>query len=153
MNKSLLLIPIILSLALVPIMVDAHTSGCHGWHSCPSDVDPPTYQCGDTGHDKYCPVKVSTDKLVYDRDEFIIIKGTVDERTGEGKIGDGSIGNQVQISIMGGGVSAGMSAQIDSKNQFIRAYIPTNLHNQDSEYTLTVTYGTLKGITTFTVLN
>ena len=31
----------------------AHRSGCHRWHSCPSD--PGTYICGDTGHCSQCP--------------------------------------------------------------------------------------------------
>jgi len=32
---------------------DAHRSGCHRWHSCPSDRG--TYICGDTGHCSQCP--------------------------------------------------------------------------------------------------
>ena len=32
---------------------DAHRSGCHRWHSCPSDRS--TYTCGDTGHCSQCP--------------------------------------------------------------------------------------------------
>ena len=31
----------------------AHQSGCHRWHSCPSDHG--TYTCGDTGHCSQCP--------------------------------------------------------------------------------------------------
>ncbi len=31
----------------------AHQSGCHRWHSCPSDRG--TYTCGDTGYCNYCP--------------------------------------------------------------------------------------------------
>jgi hypothetical protein len=31
----------------------AHRSGCHAWHSCPSDRG--TYECGDTGHCNQCP--------------------------------------------------------------------------------------------------
>jgi hypothetical protein len=31
----------------------AHRSGCHGWHSCPSDER--TYVCGDRGHRDQCP--------------------------------------------------------------------------------------------------
>lgn len=30
----------------------AHRSGCHRWHSCPSDSG--SYSCGDTGYDNYC---------------------------------------------------------------------------------------------------
>src|SRR2546426_3185117 len=32
---------------------DAHRSGCHRWHSCPSDTG--SYVCGDTGHCSACP--------------------------------------------------------------------------------------------------
>jgi len=31
----------------------AHRSGCHRWHSCPSDTG--SYVCGDTGHSSECP--------------------------------------------------------------------------------------------------
>jgi hypothetical protein len=31
----------------------AHQSGCHRWHSCPSDTG--SYVCGDLGYDTYCP--------------------------------------------------------------------------------------------------
>ena len=32
---------------------EAHRSGCHRWHSCPSDSG--SYICGDTGHCSSCP--------------------------------------------------------------------------------------------------
>lgn len=32
---------------------EAHRSGCHRWHSCPSDRG--TYICGDLGYSAYCP--------------------------------------------------------------------------------------------------
>lgn len=38
---------------LLPDIGYAHRSGCHRWHSCPSDRG--TYVCGDTGHCNYCP--------------------------------------------------------------------------------------------------
>ncbi len=31
----------------------AHQSGCHRWHSCPSDSG--SYTCGDTGYCSECP--------------------------------------------------------------------------------------------------
>lgn len=31
----------------------AHRSGCHRWHSCPSDSG--SYTCGDTGYCRFCP--------------------------------------------------------------------------------------------------
>lgn len=33
--------------------VYAHRSGCHRWHSCPSDSG--SYICGDWGYCSYCP--------------------------------------------------------------------------------------------------
>lgn len=38
---------------LFPSIADAHRSGCHRWHSCPSDSG--SYICGDTGHCSDCP--------------------------------------------------------------------------------------------------
>lgn len=35
-----------------PAYVIAHQSGCHRWHSCPSDTG--SYVCGDLGYDTYC---------------------------------------------------------------------------------------------------
>ena len=35
----------------------AHRSGCHRWHSCPSDTG--SYVCGDTGYSNYCPRKTA----------------------------------------------------------------------------------------------
>ncbi|MGI0010635.1 MAG: hypothetical protein ACREAE_04465 [Nitrosopumilaceae archaeon] len=54
-------IPIVLSLMLLSTMffvssIDvafAHKSGCHRWHSCPSDTG--KYTCGDQGYCSYCP--------------------------------------------------------------------------------------------------
>jgi len=42
----------LLLIALVP-QAYAHRSGCHRWHSCPSDDG--SYVCGDTGHCSGCP--------------------------------------------------------------------------------------------------
>ncbi|WP_282011984.1 hypothetical protein [Nitrospina watsonii] len=36
-----------------PDDASAHRSGCHRWHSCPSDTG--SYICGDTGHCSACP--------------------------------------------------------------------------------------------------
>ena len=40
-------------LVFAPILVDAHQSGCHRWHSCPSDSG--SYICGDLGYYSQCP--------------------------------------------------------------------------------------------------
>jgi hypothetical protein len=40
--------------ALVPFSIaSAHQSGCHRWHSCPSDTG--SYVCGDLGYTSGCP--------------------------------------------------------------------------------------------------
>jgi hypothetical protein len=44
---------LLLATFLFVSLADAHRSGCHRWHSCPSDRA--TYICGDTGHCNYCP--------------------------------------------------------------------------------------------------
>ena len=43
-----LLTALVISVALSPTDVFAHRSGCHRWHSCPSDSG--SYTCGDAGH-------------------------------------------------------------------------------------------------------
>src|SRR2546425_3221803 len=45
-------ISIVLCLATASL-VSAHRSGCHRWHSCPSDHG--TYTCGDLGYCSACP--------------------------------------------------------------------------------------------------
>jgi endonuclease YncB( thermonuclease family) len=40
-------------------VADAHQSGCHTWHSCPSDTG--SYVCGDLGYDTYCPGTTNPD--------------------------------------------------------------------------------------------
>ena len=42
-----------LSIGVIPLSSYAHQSGCHRWHSCPSDSG--SYVCGDLGYDTYCP--------------------------------------------------------------------------------------------------
>ncbi len=46
------IVVIIFSFSIIP-MSFAHQSGCHRWHSCPSDSG--SYVCGDLGYDTYCP--------------------------------------------------------------------------------------------------
>ena len=55
-NRRSLLWSILLSLVLGPLCgspAQAHRSGCHRWHSCPSDRG--TYICGDIGYCSGCP--------------------------------------------------------------------------------------------------
>lgn len=51
MNK-LIFILLVFSIAFSNVSF-AHRSGCHRWHSCPSDIG--SYICGDRGHCNYCP--------------------------------------------------------------------------------------------------
>lgn len=44
---------LLLAVLVSPPTAHAHRSGCHRWHSCPSDHG--TYECGDTGHCSQCP--------------------------------------------------------------------------------------------------
>ncbi|SVE41995.1 uncharacterized protein METZ01_LOCUS494849 [marine metagenome] len=44
---------IILFFCILPFSLNAHRSGCHRWHSCPSDSG--SYICGDIGYCSACP--------------------------------------------------------------------------------------------------
>lgn len=50
----------------------AHSSGCHRWHSCPSDSG--SYVCGDLGYYTYCPNSPKTEPKLVPQTE---IKSTV----------------------------------------------------------------------------
>lgn len=53
MKKLLsVLLPSIAILSFLAMPAAAHRSGCHSWHSCPSDSG--SYVCGDTGHCSGC---------------------------------------------------------------------------------------------------
>ncbi|MEI6478088.1 MAG: topoisomerase DNA-binding C4 zinc finger domain-containing protein [bacterium] len=45
-------LPLVYIFSVGVLSVEAHRSGCHRWHSCPSDSG--SYVCGDTGHSNYC---------------------------------------------------------------------------------------------------
>ena len=45
----------LIAIILLSSSATAHRSGCHRWHSCPSDRG--TYVCGDLGYSNYCPMK------------------------------------------------------------------------------------------------
>jgi hypothetical protein len=52
MRIALLLFSVIVMMFFVPLLSDdsfAHRSGCHRWHSCPSDSG--SYGCGDLGYE------------------------------------------------------------------------------------------------------
>ena len=44
---------IIIFFCILPFSLNAHRSGCHRWHSCPSDSG--SYIYGDIGYCSYCP--------------------------------------------------------------------------------------------------
>jgi len=53
-SRTVSVVALIVILAIVSIgTAFAHRSGCHRWHSCPSDRG--TYVCGDLGHCSQCP--------------------------------------------------------------------------------------------------
>ena len=52
MAKYLILL-FALALIVLPWEASSHRSGCHRWHSCPSDRG--TYICGDRGYCSQCP--------------------------------------------------------------------------------------------------
>lgn len=49
---SIVAATILVSLLALPQAATAHQSGCHRWHSCPSDTG--SYVCGDLGYDSQC---------------------------------------------------------------------------------------------------
>ena len=53
MDRLPLSIVVVASILFTPAGVLAHQSGCHRWHSCPSDSG--SYICGDTGYCSGCP--------------------------------------------------------------------------------------------------
>jgi hypothetical protein len=59
LRVSLIIIAGILVLLSMPVGVSAHQSGCHRWHSCPSDTG--SYVCGDLGYYSQCPTTGGTD--------------------------------------------------------------------------------------------
>ncbi len=53
MKKLFLLLAVLMFLGIAH-PADAHRSGCHRWHSCPSDTG--SYICGDLGYTSGCPI-------------------------------------------------------------------------------------------------
>jgi hypothetical protein len=60
MKKILAVIVMFFTLTLIPNSTDAHRSGCHRWHSCPSDSG--SYDCGDLGYTSGCPTSTTVIK-------------------------------------------------------------------------------------------
>lgn len=51
--KSTLSTALLLAVIVQSGKAEAHRSGCHRWHSCPSDTG--SYVCGDLGYTSQCP--------------------------------------------------------------------------------------------------
>lgn len=51
--KTTLSVALLLTIVLPNGKAEAHRSGCHRWHSCPSDTN--SYVCGDLGYTSQCP--------------------------------------------------------------------------------------------------
>ena len=62
--KKILFLTGIAGLFLVTInFTEAHQSGCHRWHSCPSDSG--SYTCGDAGHPCQYPTYPASGGVIY----------------------------------------------------------------------------------------
>lgn len=60
--KKVILALVVLSVFIPISSVSAHRSGCHRWHSCPSDSG--SYVCGDLGYTSGCPKAAPKQKSV-----------------------------------------------------------------------------------------
>lgn len=63
MRKFTLILSILVLLMGIVTSVDAHRSGCHRWHSCPSDTG--SYICGDAGYPCQYPTYPESGGVVY----------------------------------------------------------------------------------------
>lgn len=54
---------LVVFIILSPVYVLAHRSGCHRWHSCPSDSG--SYVCGDAGHPCQYPTYPASGGVIY----------------------------------------------------------------------------------------
>lgn len=52
---SLMIAGLVFGVGILP--ASAHRSGCHRWHSCPSDTG--SYVCGDLGYTSGCPTSIA----------------------------------------------------------------------------------------------
>ncbi len=59
-TKLVVILLTLLVFLVIPEQVYAHQSGCHRWHSCPSDTG--SYVCGDLGYTSQCPSYYSPPK-------------------------------------------------------------------------------------------
>ena len=66
---------LMLATILISSTAHAHRSGCHRWHSCPSDHG--TYTCGDLGYTSECPKRPAPEKAAPAAD---LIPGPINAR-------------------------------------------------------------------------
>jgi len=83
--RSVFVILIVVTLICPPLvfsnnLIFAHRSGCHRYHSCPSDTG--SYVCGDLGNYSQCPNKPTTSKSGNDNTKSKSIK-TQDKKKSE----------------------------------------------------------------------
>jgi len=109
MKKLVLIALILVGLVLIPITVYAHQSGCHRWHSCPSDTG--SYVCGDLGYTSQCPSYYSPpkDPEPIDEEPTELPKSKIPDWVknifvwyGEGKIGENDLISALQFLIKEG---------------------------------------------------
>ena len=63
MIKRTLVSLLLATVLFTPQGTEAHRSGCHRWHSCPSDSG--SYTCGDTGHPCSYPTYPASGGVIY----------------------------------------------------------------------------------------
>jgi len=89
----------------------AHRSGCHRWHSCPSDRG--TYVCGDLGYSNYCPKKpistYPTTLLGANSDTIYAIQNALTELGYDPGPIDGKMGKKTRAAITQFQVNSGLS--------------------------------------------
>ncbi len=58
-----MIVGLVILILSIPFYVSAHRSGCHRWHSCPSDSG--SYTCGDAGHPCQYPTYPASGGVIY----------------------------------------------------------------------------------------
>lgn len=61
--KIWILVFVVVLVLVFPVFADAHRSGCHRWHSCPSDSG--SYTCGDAGYPCRYPTYPASGGIIY----------------------------------------------------------------------------------------
>ncbi len=90
---------VLITVALITSTASAHRSGCHRWHSCPSDSG--SNVCGDLGYSTYCPKKPTYQKPTSYSDRQVIVDIQTNLRRLNYEVGkaDGIAGPQTEAAI------------------------------------------------------